>query len=267
MERFALCLLVTACGSGGGFPDAPVRDTAPPTGRFSVAWSVVDQNGQPIACDRLAAQAMTVLTHDLSVEGGATQIFSCSTGMGESQDIAVGTYEMDFELSGTFGVLARGPKQTPVTIAVGQVTELAPITFQVDARGGLALGLASGKSGGNCGATGSNGAGIEQVSITLQHNSDSSCEPITLAISAGATTSAGSYTIDCTSPALASCIEADQVLTASGVPSDGYTIRVKGLIGGSACWANNDSIQVPPLQQVLTRTLNLGQTGVPGCPP
>jgi len=266
MARVALFLLLVACGDGGGWPDAAPADAAL-TGKFSVTWSVVDQNGQPISCDRIGAQAMTVLTHDITVEGGNTQIFGCSTGMGESQAMTVGKYEMDFELSGTAGVVATAPKQTPVAIEAGRVTALAPLTFQVNAVGGLALGLASGKPSGNCGAASGNGAGIEQVSITLQHNTDSSCEPITLDVSTGATQPGGTYTVNCTSPELFGCIEADQVLTASNVSSDAYTIHVKGLINGKACWANNDGITVPPLQQVLTRTLNLGQTGVPGCPP
>jgi hypothetical protein len=259
-------LLLAACGGGGGFPDAPPPDQAGPTGTFSVSWTVNDQNNQPLSCDRIAAQTMTVLAHNLAFEGGATQIFTCATGMGTSQGMAPGNYEMDFELGGTFGALARGAKQSPIMIKANSNVELMPVTFAVEAVGGVALKLASGKAGGNCGAANAGGAGIDQVSITLTHNSDSTCEPITLTITDGATQAGGTYTINCAAPALRGCIEADQVLTASGVSSDSYTIRVRGLVGGKACWLNMDSIQVPPLQKVLIRTLNLAQqTQTPGC--
>jgi hypothetical protein len=266
MSRFGgLCLVLAACGGGGGFPDAPsVDDTGPPTGTFSVAWSVVDQNSQPLSCDRIAGQTMTVLTHNLAVAGGATQPFSCSTGMGTSEALVTGTYEMNFELAGTFGLLARGPEQVPVEIRANEKTELAPVTFQVEALGGLDLKLATGKAGGNCGPVANGGAGITTVSITLTHNSDGTCQPLQLSISNnGMGTGGGTYMVNCTNPVERACIEADQSITAVGAPSDSYTIRVRGKVGATVCWSNSDTIQVPPLSGVLTRTLNLAQQ--PGC--
>jgi hypothetical protein len=260
-----LYLALAACGGGGGFPDARPPDSAGPTGTFSVSWTVNDQNNQPIACDRIAAQTMTVLAHDLSVIGGVPEAFSCSTGMGQSQGLQPGTYEMDFELTGTFGDLARGMKQAPVQIDANTNVELAPVTFQVEALGGVALKLSAGKPGGNCGAK-PNGAGIEQMSITLTHNSDSTCEPVTFTITDGATQPGGSYTVNCATPVVRNCIEADQTITATSIPSDSYTIGVRGIITGKQCWLNMDSIQVPPLNKLLIRTLNLGlQTQTPGC--
>lgn len=260
------CLVLVACGGGGGFPDAPSADSPPPTGTFSLAWSVVDQNQQPLSCDRIAGQAMTVLAHNLAYASGQTQIFSCATGMGTSEGMVPGTYELDFDLSGSIGPIATAPKQVPVEIVANQTTELAPVTFEVEALGGVALKLSTGKTGGNCGAIGAGGAGIEQMSIALTHNSDGTCEPITLNISNGATQTGGTYTINCTAPVDRACIEDDQVLTATGIESDSYTIRVRGKIATVACWANNDSIQVPPLNKTLLRTLNLAQqTQTPGC--
>ena len=261
-----LCLVFAGCGGGGGFPDAPPADSPPPTGTFSLVWSVIDQNSQPLSCERIAGQAMTVVAHNLAYASGETQPFTCGTGAGTSQGVVPGTYEFDFELSGTFGLLARGTKQTPIVIPANTNTELAPVTFQVEAIGGVALKLASGKAGGNCGAINAGGAGIEQVSITLRHSSDNSCEPITLAITDGATQTGGTYTINCTTPLDRPCIEADQILTATGVPSDAYTIGIRGKVASKVCWANNDLIQVPPLNKTLLRTLNLGQqTQTPGC--
>lgn len=268
MPRFSigLYLLLAACGGGGGFPDAPSPDDPGPTGNFMVTWSVIDQNNEPLPCERIAAQTVTTLAHNLAYEGGTPEAFSCSTGMGTSQALVPGTYEMDFELYGVSGLLAKGEKQVPVTIAGNQTTTLDPVTFQVEALGGLELALSTGKPGGNCGATTADGAGIEQVSITLKHGSDGTCEPITLTISDGATQPGGTYTIDCANPVERPCIESDQVLSATDVPSDAYSITVQGKVGGKVCWLNGDSIQVPPLKQVLMRTLNLAQqTQTPGC--
>jgi len=209
---------------------------------------------------------MTVLAHNLAFEGGATQPFTCSTGMGTSQGLSPGSYEMDFELGGTFGALAKGTKQTPIPITANNNVELMPVTFTVEALGSVALKVATGKAGGNCGAANAGGAGIDQMSITLTHNSDSTCEPIQLTITDGATQTGGTYMINCTTPVLRACIEADQTITANGVPSDSYTIRVRGMVSSKACWLNMDSIQVPPLNKVLIRTLNLAQqTQTPGC--
>ena len=262
MRCLCLVLLLPACGSGGGFPDAPPADSRGPTGTFTVAWSVIDQNSQPISCDRIGAATMTVLTHNVAFEGGSTEPFTCSTGMGTSQGLIPGTYEMNFDLAGTVGMIARATRQIGIVINANSNTELMPVTFQVEALGGVALKLSAGQTGGNCGAANAGGAGIGQMSITLTHNSDGTCEPITLNISDGATQTGGTYTINCTTPVLRPCIEADQVITAGSVPSDSYTIRVRGEVTGPTCWSNMDTIQVPPLNKILIRTLNLAeQTG------
>lgn len=259
--RGALFVLLAACGGGGGFPDAPPID-APPKGAFSATWSVVDQNSQPLPCERIGGQTMTVLVHNKAFDGGSTEIFTCGTGMGTSQQILAGTYKLDFELGGTVGLLAKAAVQDNVVIAPNSVTPLAPLTFQVQATGGLALTLNAGNAGGNC----ENGANIQAFTISANHNSDASCEPLTLSIAAGATKPASTYTIDCTTPALTGCIENDQDITVMNVPSDGYTVHIRGKVGGQDCYKNDDSLQVPPLDQVLTRTLNLArQTQISGC--
>jgi hypothetical protein len=266
MSRLGLGLCaLAACGGGGGFPDARVID-APPTGTFALTWSVIDHESQPISCERIAGQSMTVLTRNLAFEGGSTQVFSCSTGMGQSQAVVAGTYELNFELTGTFGLLARGEPQRSVVIPPHGTKELDPVVFQVPALGNVELQVSSGQSGGNCAANNAGGAGIDAMTITLARNSDLACQPVTFDISAGATRPAGSYTIDCANPVQVPCIEHDQVLSAAMIPSDGYTVRVRGRVNQKDCWINNDSIQIPPLDKTLTRTLNLARdTSVPGC--
>ncbi|HUS27894.1 MAG TPA: hypothetical protein VMZ53_05280 [Kofleriaceae bacterium] len=262
--RFVCAGLLAACGGGGGFPDAKELDAAP-TGTFSATWSVIDQNNQPLSCERIGGNTMTVLAHNKAFDGGSTQIFTCGTGMGTSQAVIAGNYDFQFELSSAmFGLLATATAQTNVAVPPGGPTPLAPLTFQVQATGAMELKLATGKPGGNCGAA-TNGAGITGVTITMNHTSDTSCAPITLTISNGATQTGGTYTIDCTTPVTFGCIESDQTITASGVTSDGYTMHITGFVGSTACWLNNDSVQVPPLDKTLQRTLNLAQQTTTGC--
>jgi hypothetical protein len=264
----AFCLTAAAaCGSGGGFPDAPPVDT-PPTATFSLTWTVIDQNSQPLSCARIAGQTVTVLAHNKAYDGGNAQIFSCSSGMGQSQDVYAGEFELDFELGGTVGLLASAPRVASIELPAGTNTPVPPLVFQVEALGALALKLSSGVSGGNC----AGGAGMDATSISVTRNSDGACIPMTFAVGAGATGAAGTYATNCTTPAdyTGGCIDSDQELTATNVPSDAYTIHVRGKIstGTTTCWSNNDFLQVPPLQKTLTRTLNLARDLVtPACNP
>lgn len=263
--RFVCLSFLAACGGGGGFPDAKQIDAAP-TGTFSATWSVVDQNSAPLACERISAQTMTVLAHNKAFDGGSTQIFTCGTGMGTSQAMIAGTYDFDFELGGTFGAYGRAPSQLSVAIPPNVTTPLAPFTFMVQATGAIELKFDTQKSGGNCGATGSGGAGITGVTITMNHVSDTTCAPLQLTISDGARPGAGgSYTINCNTPTTFGCIENDQTITASNISSDGYTMHIKGFIGANACWLNSDMIAVPPLDKTLQKTLNLTQQTTSGC--
>lgn len=267
MRSFRVWVLVTliaACGGGGGFPDARPIDGPGPMGTFSVTWTVSDTSNQPVACSKIGGLSVTVLTHNLAVEGGSTQVFTCETGMGMSQAMPVGSYDLAFELDGSTGVLATVANQR-IEITANQNTVLQPLAFSLDATGALALTLATGKSGGNCGTTASGGAGITSTTITLVHTSDQSCAPLTFQISAGATRPAGTYTVNCTTPAIIPCIEADQTLSATGVAADGYQVHVKAT-AGTDCWSNNDALQVPPLGKTLMRTLNLAYAaGTTGC--
>src|SRR5512135_172817 len=168
MDMRMLCLLglVAACGGGGGFPDARVIDAAVPSATFSLAWTVNDNSAQPVACDRIGAISVTVLAHNRAVEGGTTEVFTCSTGMGTSQTLLPGTWDFDFQLTSATGVLATATGQHGVVLTAGQNVALMPISFTVDATGGLALTLATNRTGGNCAAQ-PGGGGITNTTITL----------------------------------------------------------------------------------------------------
>ncbi len=264
--------LLAGCGGGGGFPDAPPIDVPPPPGSFDLAWSVTDAGGTVIPCDTIGAQTVTVLTRNRGVQGGSTEVFTCGTGSGTSQGLVAGTYDMNFELSGVGGASGTGligtaPEQRGIVIKPGEKATLAPLTFAVDAAGGIKLNLATNKAGGNCGTVANNGAGITGTTLTLQHSGTGACEPVTFTFPANATRPAGTYTVNCTTPTVAPCIEADQQLSATGVPSGAYQLHIRGKIATADCFSNDDAIPVPPIGRDVVRILNLGAAaaGTPGC--
>ncbi len=259
--------LQAACGDGGGFPDAVLPEGLPAPGTLSASWQIRDTGGDPIACERFGGQAVTLLLRNRGVAGGFTEVFSCSTGMGTTPSIPAGVYDVSFELSATgFSALATAPQQVAVTVTPGGNTVLEAVVFSFDATGGLDLGINSLRAGGNCGAAAAAGAGITSTTITLEHQPGSVCEPVTFAISAGATQPAGTYAVSCAAATPGPCIENDQRLTVTGVPTDNYRIRVRGLVGATTCYTNDDLLAVPPKGTVRTQTLNLGRLDLPACP-
>jgi hypothetical protein len=268
-------VLVTAtlvgCGDGGGFPDAPEIDAAPPPGSFSLAWTVSDAGGMPITCDQIGAQAVTALLRNRAIQGGSTEVFTCSTLTGMSQPLIPGIYDIGFDLNGVggdpvTGVIATAPMQMGIEIKSGENTPLMPLAFSVDATGAMKLTLMSSATAGNCVPTAQMGAGITTNTITLTKVSDGMCAPLTFDVSAGTMGgTAGTYVVDCATPTIAPCFERDQELTVSGVVSGTYAISVKGNRAVTECYTNVDQLPVPPLGRELVRTLNLALSTAPAC--
>jgi hypothetical protein len=261
--------LLAGCGGGGGFPDAPADEGPLAPGTFSMQWSLKDTSGNAITCDEISAQAVTVTTHNRAFGGGATEVFVCSTLSGTSQPLIAGTYDLEFELGGppALGVLATSPNQTAVVIPSGNNVPITPLMFTVNATGNIKLNISANKPGGNCGTTANNGAGITGMTLILQQSGAGACAPVTFTYPANGTLPGGSYTVNCTSPTVAPCIEADQQLTVSGVKSGNYQLHIRGKIATADCFTNDDSLPVPPLSKDVVRMLNLAAAtaGTPGC--
>jgi hypothetical protein len=255
---------VVGCGDDGGFPhDAPMQDT-PAHGTVSLSWSLHDLNGQPIQCDEVGASTVSLQLRARGEATGAAESFTCTNSPSTSKALEPGTYDVLFELHAGSATLAVAPDQNGVVIEDGMDTALAPITFVVDAQGGLVLSLAAPPATTNCKAPSLMGAGINGVTITLMHAAGG-CAPVTFVHKKGAVTLAP-YTVNCSSPAVAACIENDETLTVPSLASGPYTIHVRGKIGAVECWKNDDALQVPAQGKSLTQTLNLAfQTGTTGC--
>jgi hypothetical protein len=249
------------CG-GGGFPADAGADAPIAVGSFSLAWTLTDTTGAPVTCDQIGASTVAITLQSLDRVFGAAESFSCGNSPSTSPVIPVGNYKISIELHGSGLDPVVAPPQDRVAISENQTTTLAPVTFAVDATGTVALQLAPpAPLTSNCGAPPA-GAGINGESITLEHAGDG-CLPITFTRTKGGAT-IGTYTVNCAAPSAASCIESDETLTATNVPSGPYTIHIRGKIGATDCFTNDDSLVVPAQGKTLTRTLNLAATK-PSC--
>jgi hypothetical protein len=252
------------CGDDGGFPrDAPMQDR-PANGTVSLAWSLQDLNGQAIQCDQVGASTVSLQLRARGELTGAAESFTCTNSPSKSKVLDPGTYDVSFELHAGNVTLAVAADQGGVVIEDGKDTALTPISFVVDARGGLVLSLAAPPATTNCKSPSMMGAGINGVTITLM-TAAGGCAQVTFVHKKGAVTLAP-YTVNCSSPAVAACIENDETLTVPSLASGPYTIHVRGKIGAVECWKNDDALQVPALGKALTTTVNLAfQTGTTGC--
>ncbi len=258
---------LASCGScsgcdGGGFPVDAAPPDAPPPGTVSLAWSITDQGGQPIQCDQITPNTTVFLQlRSHTTLAGAVVSFSCGNSPSTSQPIDAGTYDVSFELHGPDLTPVTAPGQTAVVIAPGQDTRLAPVTFMVDVRGVLVISLAAPPNTSNCKSPAMMGAGITGTTITLEH-AGGGCAPVTFIHTRG-TSTLPPYTVNCSSPQAALCIEVDEVLTVPSIASGLYVIHVKGLLGNTPCWKNDDALQVPPQGKALSQTLNLAHQSQP----
>jgi hypothetical protein len=261
-----IALAVGGCSGcdDGGFPiDAPAPD-ATLRGTISLAWSLTDLTGRPIACEDVDASFVFVELRSTSSLSGAVASFACGNSPSTSSPIEVGTYDVRFELHGQSLTSVSAPAQNGVVIATGQDTRLTPVSFAVDTNGRLVLGLSAPPAPSNCMPASQMGAGITNMTITLVR-AEGGCAPVTFIRTRGPTP-VGSYSVNCSSPQIASCIENDETLTVSSMPSGQYTIHVRGKLGAADCWVNDDSLTVPAQGKARIETLNLAfQSGAPGC--
>lgn len=262
----------TGCGNGGGF-DAGVIE-APAGGRFSLAWSLIDDAGRvncadvAACCNKLDPNATVYIqaTHEGT---GGVELFSCRSVQGTSMiTLAPGTYHFTYDLRIPVGdhneTIATATPQDGVVIESGQAVALPPIVFHVNLTGGVMLKLQAGASGAmNC----TGGASIAGFTILLDHDGgpgDDGCERVVFALSGG-----GSFDIGpCNMPLIGRCIESVETLSVAGLPSGPYRIHVRGKNKSTVdCWSNDDMFSVPPQGAALVRTLNLALASeTPACP-
>lgn len=242
------------CGGDGGFPDAGID--AQRLGTISLSWSIVDPAGRAVSCDAIGASSVYVELRSRNRLGGATESFGCKTTPNQTRQLEAGIYDVLIELHGAPLTGVAAPTQSSVTVVAGETVALAPITFVVDPTGTLVLRFLAPPNTVNC----AGGAGITGMILNLT-NASGACTPLTFARSRG-----GVYTVNCSSPPVTTCIEADETLTASDIQAGEYRVEVRGKVGAAECWLNRDGFRVPPQGKTLDYLVNLSrQEQIPGC--
>lgn len=249
-------IALASSGCGTCSSDVPAR------GSMAVAWSITDRDHKPATCEQVGASTVVLRLRN---RAGDVSLASFTCGNSPSTtEIVAGPYEIAFELHAVDGAtLAGAPGQSTVAVSAGQVTTLTPITFALDAKGILAIAIAAPPATSNCKSPAAGGAGMTTNTITLE-TSFGSCAAVTFIRTRGGAP-AGTYTVECGSPATAPCIEKDELLTVLSMAPGPYVIRIRGAIGGVRnCWSLDGVLEVPP-GATVTRTLNLTHFGAPGC--
>jgi hypothetical protein len=256
----ALLAVLAACDGGEGIPDARPPDANPPTGTFSLSWTLTDTtDGLPISCDDANATTVSVTAVEQVSGTGFVEIFNCTSMQGTSRPARVGTYSLGFSLRGPDGEVTAAPGVSGIEVNVGQDTPAGAHDFALDGTGGISFRINTARAT-NCGAIVSMGSGIDTMALTLTKGG--ACVPVDW------TVGAGTYSATCPMPPTTACIENDVDIVATGLDAGRYQLQAVGNIAIDACWLGMRELRVPPGGMTAMTTVTLGyQDTVPACPP
>lgn len=258
LARSFLGGLAVACGSGGGH--------VPMQGSVSLAWSIFDAaTALPASCASVGASGVALDATPPDGNGAGVSItLPCARG-GSVGELVAGDYRITPKLvAADGGVLSVAPAQR-ADVRVGNTSALAPAVFAASSSastrsGFLAASLSVGPAGvPNC----QGGAGMTGVALVLARG-DGRCAPAKLVRSRGGFL-IGTYDADnCISPAIASCIEADEVITVGDLEPGRYILRVRAKKGALECWTADEPFTLVP-GAPLVHTFALTHSSAPGC--
>lgn len=252
----AVLALIGACTAG-----SPPQPT---TGTVSLAWSIFDATTQPATCDQVSARSVALQLRPRAGGNAIAAAMPCAPGAGTAP-VAPGIYDIAIELHAADGIrLASAQDQTSITITAGQTTPLTAARFAANMTFRLVASIAA-STRTNCQSTTSGGAGITGTSVTLERTDPGreGCAAVTFSRAQG-DTQGGTYTVNCSVPAVTTCIENNETLTAS-VPPGTYQIHVRGKRGAFDCWQANDKLTVAAATQPTLHTVALMHFEQPPC--
>jgi hypothetical protein len=253
-----LAVLTLAVSSGCGNAAPP----GPPPGSISLAWSIADADGHTVVCDAVGASTVSLTARNRTSGASVTTAWPCA-GSPRAQLLAAGVYDARIALDATNGTpIATAPDQPGIVVVAGQLTPLAPAAFVV--RASLVLSFAAPPLPANCGSLQDGGTGISSSTLILQDDANGPCEPVTVFRARGQTP-VGTYKVNCGSPQVANCFEADETFTVPSLRPGAYTVHGRGKINGTNCWGADATILVA-LGVPTVRTVNLVALSSPGCP-
>ena len=121
-----------ACGSGGGFIDAPKPEPPPPPGSFALDWTIT-KAGSAATCADVNATQVVVTLQDEKTKQSSNATFNCAIGGAVSGAIDPATYDMGFALVGSGGgsAIVNGAPQMGIVVDSAQTAHVMPVTFAV----------------------------------------------------------------------------------------------------------------------------------------
>lgn len=231
-------------------PDAPIE--APARAQLSLTWRLVDPADQPLLCEQVGVQFVTLVLFHKKTGRTFSEPFDCFRHAA-TLELDQGEYTIRFDLSDTFGTLLTRPAETLLVAADSVKDE----KFVVGTTGSLALNVQATTMTGaipNC----AGGAGITGMTIAI-NRANGTCYATQLQLEAPT----GTYQVNCSSPVVESCLDATRRINVLDVPAGDYRIRVTGLVGPNACWTHDAVYRVRA--NGLGRTLLLPLVKSAGC--
>lgn len=254
-------LMWSACRSGEATPDASFVDAPPSQGTLSLSWRLTDGTGD-ITCADVAGLSVRMLVTPAIGGFADIDIFGCTAGSVTSRGFDATTYDVRLELSAAAGLLATPVVINDVVVEPGRDTNLGEFVFEVPAIGNLQFTIDSDSLGLNCDPA-PGGGGISSVVFELR-DAANQCTG-TFDIAAGATQPAGTYASDCSTAY--GCIENDQPITVSNIPSGSYRLIIRADKGGLPCYERTSQFEVPGnnLTEDLMTQFLIADSNIIGC--
>lgn len=235
-----------ACGDDGGPPDASVSDAvAGATSSFSMAWTLSDGTN-PLRCDQVSAQSVSVALIRQGVIGGSSEAFSCDGGKAVSRQLLPGLYNLTIDLraAGSRSLLDQPIQFIGIELVPNLETEVPAQDFVVAPSGAFQF-TVDGAAASNCDAESAGGAGMVGLTLTLQDESQS-CVPAIYDVAAGSGGVAGSYPGDCSTPVQLPCIDKDQQVSVNPAQSGAMSLSIVGQkLGPVDCYQRVTKFDVP----------------------
>lgn len=236
-------------------PDQAARGSA------SIAWSITAQ-GFVATCARVGATSVSLALQRRGADEARFD-FPCIDSQATTPPITAGPYDATLTLRAADGAaLAVGPTQANVAIDANQVTTLAPVVFAPAQDGKFSMSLSTVATSANCTLRAQGGAGTTAHTITLE-SAGGGCAAVTFTRLRG-TTRLGEYTVNCSSPQIATCIERDETLVVDRLRAGHYVITITALVGASRC-ANEVDVLSIPAGGTLVKPIQLPPNEGTGC--
>jgi hypothetical protein len=253
----ALVALASGSACGNCTPDSVAR------GSVAASW-LITTGGNATTCARVGATSVSLLLHNRASATDTVTSFACSDTQGTTSPLAVGTYDATLALHAADGfTIATAAMQAAIAITTGQVTPLQPATFAADNRlGGLVLSITPLTAGPTCLPRDQGGQGITGHVVELLHAAGG-CAAVTFRRMRG-DTEVGTYTVNCSAPQVATCIERDETLQAVDSSPGPYAISVSALAGTLQCGTGEDVV-LAPTGGAATKPIQIAPVPNSGC--